>query len=65
MSVREHKGVIFTHELATTVPILDFAPLKVFGMCWKRLKEWFNSPVNTKSQPKFMQLDGNKCCDIA
>ena len=31
----------------------DFTPLKVFGMCWKRLKEWFDSPViNTKSRPK-------------
>ena len=37
-----------------------------FGMCWKRLKEWFDSPViNTKSQPKInATLDGNKCYDI-
>ena len=44
----------------------DFTPLKVFGMCWKRQKEWFDSPViNTKSRPKMnATLDGNNC-DIA
>ena len=37
--------------------VLTLTPLKVFGMCWKRLKEWFDSPViNTKSRPKIMQL---------
>ena len=42
---QEARGVIFTNELART--------LQVFGMCWKRLKEWFDSPViNTISQPK-------------
>ena len=36
-------------------------------MRWKRLKEWFDSPIiNTKSQPKInATLDGNKCCGIA
>ena len=45
----------------------DFTPLKVFGMCWKRLKEWFDSPlINTKSWPKINATpDGNKRCDIA
>ena len=40
--------------------------LKVLGMCWKRLKEEFDSPViNKKSGPKInATLDGNKC-DIA
>ena len=54
--------VIFTHELATTE-----SPLKVFGMCWKRLKECFDSLViNKKSWPKISAtLDGNKCCGIA
>ena len=46
-SMRTHEcqgawGVIFTHELATSP---DFTPLHVFGMCWKRLKEWFDSAV--------------------
>ena len=37
--------------------VLTLPPLKVFGVCWKRLKEWFDSPViNTKSWPKWMQL---------
>ena len=42
----------------------EFIPLIVFGMCWKRLKEWFDSPViNIKYQPKmYITLDGNKCC---
>ena len=45
----------------------DFTPLKVFGVCWKTLNEWFDSPaINTKSWPKMTAtLDGNKCCDIA
>ena len=41
----------------------DFTPLKVFWMCWKRLKEWYNSAV---IRPKInATMDGNKCCDIA
>ena len=35
----------------------DFTPLKVIEMCWKRLKEWFDSCHAT--------LNGIKCRDIA
>ena len=41
--------------------VLTLTALKVFGMCRKRLKEWFHSPViNTKSRPKiYATLDGS------
>ena len=68
-SMRTHEcqgawGVIFTHELATTESWLY--PIKSRD-CWRRLKEWFNSPViNAKSRPKINStLDGNTFCDIA
>ena len=59
-----------THESFSHInwPVLTLTPLKVFGMCWKRLKEWLDSPavINTKSGPKMNAiLDGNKCYDIA
>ena len=63
MSVREHEES-FSLVNANTE---SFTPLKVFGMCWKRLKEWLDFPVIiTKSRPKMSAtLDGNKCCGIA
>ena len=37
-----------------------FTPLKFIEMCWKRLKEWFDSPViNTKSRPKINAMEKN------
>ena len=44
----------------------DFTPFKVFGMFWKRLKEWFASPViNTTSWPKSnATLGGNTCVTL-
>ena len=63
MSVREES---FSH-MNWPPQSPDFTPLKVFGTCWKRLKEWVESPViNTKSWPKNnATLDRNTFCDIA
>ena len=60
MSVREHEESFSHMDWPPQSP--DFTPLKVFGMWWKSLKKWFDSPViNTKSQPKInATLDGNK-----
>ena len=40
MSVREHEES-FSH-MNWPLQSPDFTPLKVFWMCWKRLKEWFD-----------------------
>ena len=50
MSVREHDESFSHMNWPPQSP--DFTPLKVFGMCLKRLKEY---KINTKSLPK-MQL---------
>ena len=65
-SMRTHEcqgagGLIFTHEFGLH-RVLTLTPLKVFGMRWKRLKEWFDSPViNTKSWPKLNATLNVKC----
>ena len=56
MSFREHEESFSSH-MNWPPQSPDFAPLKDFGMCWKRLEEWFNSPaINKKSRTKTMQL---------
>ena len=61
-SMRSHFHTWIDHHKSP-----DLTPIKVLGMCWKRLKEWFASPViSTKSWPKMnATLDRNKCCDIS
>ena len=48
MSVREHEESLSHTNWPTQSP--DFTPLKVFGMCWKRLKEWFDSQMQMLMQ---------------
>ncbi len=62
-SMRHHFQTWIGHHRAQSQTL---TPLRIFGMCWRRLCEAVRLSHHLPSWRKmYATLDGNKCCDIA
>ncbi len=61
-SMRHHLHTWIGHH---RVQSQTLTPLRIFGMCWRRLCAAVTSSIQDLAEKCMQLLDGNKCCDIA